>query len=460
MIQSDIHNMNIEQAVLAALMTVQNSYSEVENKLTENEFHADRHKLILKAIVDLDAQNKPYDPVLVFDWLTSHGCVDQVGGEEYLMRLMADAPSSFYNLNSYVEKLKDLSACRKVEAEALQVLRNARNLTVSRGDLVLNAQTAFASISTEDQSNCMVPMHEAAAITFGQIAEKIELELAGKTSIKGIQTGIYDLDSKLGDVTPGCLLVVAARPAMGKTTMLQKIASNVSVIQGKPTLIMSGEMPMDQIAMRMCCAAAPADIGMVRNKPHLLPKEEFTAYTQAAAMFHKVPLEINDISRPSIANIRESMRKMKHKYGSVGAVFVDYLQIMKTSKSFAREDLKIAYFTGELKAMAKEFDCVVVLLSQLNRELEKRPNKRPVMSDLRESGAIEQDADQIVFLYRDEVYNKDSKYKGIAEAIVGKNRHGELGTAYMHAQLRYCQFDNLDSQAIEQIQGWKQGDAA
>ena len=143
---------------------------------------------------------------------------------------------------------------------------------------------------------------------------------------------------------------------------------------------------------------------------------------------------------------------MKHQYGSVGAVFIDYLQIMKTTKSFAREDLKIAYFTGELKAMAKEFDCVVVLLSQLNRELEKRPNKRPVLSDLRESGAIEQDADQILFLYRDEIYNKESKYQGIAEAILGKNRHGESGTSYMHSQLKYCQFSNLDSSAIDQLQ--------
>ena len=273
----------------------------------------------------------------------------------------------------------------------------------------------------------------------------------GESIIKGIQTGIYELDRLLGDVEPGHLVVVAARPAMGKTTMIQTIANHVSIFQKKPSLIMSGEMPEEQIAMRMCCAIGPADIGMVRNSPHLLPKEEFTNYTNAVALLHKVPIEIDDRSRPSIANVRESLRKMKHKYGTVGAVFIDYLQIMKTTKQFAREDLKIAYFTGELKAMAKEFNCVVVLLSQLNRELEKRPNKRPIMSDLRESGAIEQDADQIIFLYRDEVYNKESKYRGIAEAIVGKNRHGEIGTAYMHAQLKYCQFTNLDQNAIEQL---------
>lgn len=448
-----IHNLQIEQAVLAALMTVSNSYNQVENLLTEEDFYATRHKLIFQAVVDLDSKNSPYDAVLVNQWLEMHSYSEAAGGEQYIMQILGDAPSSFYNLVSYAEKLKDLTTCRQVEAEALKVINHARNLTVSRGELVQNAQTAFADLNTESGSESLFHIHDAASNTFLEMHRKIEAAIAGNSMIKGIQTGIYDLDKKLGDVEPGCLMVVAARPAMGKTTMLQLIANNVAVIQKKPALIMSGEMPKEQIAMRLCCAIAPADIGVVRNSPHLLPKNEFTAYTDAVVMLKEVPMQINDTSRPSIANIRESIRKVKHQYGSVGVVLVDYLQIMKTTKQFAREDLKIAYFTGELKAMAKEFDCVIVLLSQLNRELEKRPNKRPMMSDLRESGAIEQDADQIIFLYRDEVYNKESQYRGIAEAIVGKNRHGEAGTAYMHAQLKYCQFTNLDHDALNQIQG-------
>lgn len=448
-----IHNLQIEQAVLSALMTVTNSYSQIENVLSEDEFFATRHKVIFQAIVDLDSKNSPYDAVLVKQWLEMHSLLDTAGGEQYIMQIMSDAPSSFYNLVPYCEKLKDLSTCRKVETEALRVIQNARSLTVSRSELVQNAQTAFADLNTESGSESLFHIHDAATNTFHEMHRKIEAALAGNLMIKGIQTGIFDLDKKLGDIEPGCLMVVAARPAMGKTTMLQLIANNVAVIQKKPALIMSGEMPKEQIAMRLCCAIAPADIGIVRNSPHLLPRDEFTAYTNAVVMLQKVPMHINDTSRPSIANIRESIRKVKHQHGSIGVVLVDYLQIMKTTKQFAREDLKIAYFTGELKAMAKEFDCVVVLLSQLNRELERRPNKRPLMSDLRESGAIEQDADQIVFLYRDEVYNKESQYRGIAEAIIGKNRHGAIGTSYMHAQLQYCQFGNLDQDAIHQIQG-------
>ncbi|MFN0297715.1 replicative DNA helicase [Acinetobacter albensis] len=453
MLDTSIHDVQIEQAVLAALMTVSGSYAQVENLLTEDDFHATRHKVIFNAVVGLDAKNSPYDAVLVNQWLQAHGFNEASGGEQYLMQILGDAPSSFYNLVSYAEKLKDFTACRKVESEAQKIILNARRLTVSRGDLVLNAQAAFADISTEQSSESLFHIHDAASNTFAEISRKMEAMIAGKTMIKGIQTGIHDLDRKLGDVEPGCLMVIAARPAMGKTTMLQVIASNVAIFQQKPVLIMSGEMPKEQIAMRMCCAAGPADISKVRNAPHTLPSDEFTAYTNAVVMLKNVPMQINDTSRPSIANIRESVRKIKHQYGSVGAVFIDYLQIMKTTKAFAREDLKIAYFTGELKAMAKEFDCVVVLLSQLNRELEKRPNKRPVMSDLRESGAIEQDADQILFLYRDEIYNKESKHQGIAEAILGKNRHGEIGTSYMHSQLKYCQFSNLDSLAIDQLQG-------
>lgn len=343
-----IHNLQIEQAVLAALMTVSNSYSQVENLLTEEDFHATRHKLIFQAIVDLDSKNSPYDAVLVNQWLEMRNYSEAAGGEQYIMQILGDAPSSFYNLVSYAEKLKDLTTCRQVEAEAMKVINHARNLTVSRGELVQNAQTAFADLNTETGSESLFHIHDAASNTFLEMHRKIEAALAGNSMIKGIQTGIYDLDKKLGDVEPGCLMVVAARPAMGKTTMLQLIANNVAVVQKKPTLIMSGEMPKEQIAMRLCCAIAPADIGVVRNSPHLLPKEEFTAYTNAVAMLQKVPMYINDMSRPSIANIRESIRKVKHQYGTVGVVLVDYLQIMKTTKQFAREDLKIAYFTGEL----------------------------------------------------------------------------------------------------------------
>ena len=220
-----IHNLQIEQAVLAALMTVAESYAQVESLLTEQDFHATRHRLIFNAIVDLDSKNSPYDAVLVNQWLEMRNYSEASGGEKYLMQLMSDAPSSFYNLQSYVEKLKDFTACRQVEAEALKVIQQARHLSISRGELVHNAQVAFADLNTESGSEFLFHIHDAAANTFLEISRKMEAMISGETMIKGIQTGIYDLDKKLGDIEPGCLMILAARPAMGKTTMLQVIAN-------------------------------------------------------------------------------------------------------------------------------------------------------------------------------------------------------------------------------------------
>ena len=211
---TSIHNLQIEQAVLSALMTVSNSYSQVENLLTEEDFHATRHKLIFQAIVDLDSKNSPYDAVLVNQWLEMRNYSEAAGGEQYIMQILGDAPSSFYNLVSYAEKLKDLTACRQVEAEAFKIIQQARQLTVSRGELVQNAQAAFADLNTESASESLFHIHDAASNTFHEISRKMEAAIAGTTLINGIQTGIYDLDKKLGDVEHGCLMVVAARPAM------------------------------------------------------------------------------------------------------------------------------------------------------------------------------------------------------------------------------------------------------
>ena len=231
-----IHNLQIEQGVLAALMTVAESYAQVENLLTVDDFYAVRHKLIFQAIVSLDSKNSPYDVVLVNQWLEMNNYSLASGGEQYLMQLMSDAPSSFYNLVPYAEKLKDLTACRQVESEALKIIQQARHLNVTRSELVQNAQAAFADLNTESGSESLFHIHDAAANTFQEMHRKIDAAIAGETSIKGIQTGIYDLDKKLGDVEPGCLMVVAARPAMGKTTMMQVIANNVAVVQKKPVL--------------------------------------------------------------------------------------------------------------------------------------------------------------------------------------------------------------------------------
>ena len=254
----------------------------------------------------------------------------------------------------------------------------------------------------------------------------------------------YDVTISLGDACrPGCLADASDVCQIEELVRLGELTKRAWEKDVQVMVEGPGHMPMDQIAMRMCCAIGPADIGRVRNAPHTLSQDEFTAYTNAVTLLKNVPMLINDTSRPSIANVRESMRKMKHQYGSIGAVFIDYLQIMKTTKQFAREDLKIAYFTGELKALAKQYNCVVVLLSQLNRDLEKRPNKRPMCSDLRESGAIEQDADIVMFLYREDYYDKDTDKKNQTEVIIAKHRNGPVDTVRLYFQKEYTKFRDM-----------------
>ena len=206
MLETKIYDLAIEQSVLAALMTVAESYSEIENLLTEDDFYSTRHKAIFSAVVALDAKNSPYDAVLVNDWLKSHDMSEKVGGEQYLMQILQDAPSSFYNLIPYAEKLKDFTACRKLESEAQKIILKARNLTMSRGELIQEAQSMLAEINTEQASESLFHIHDAATSTFIEMHNKIEAITQGTTPIKGIQTGIHDLDQKLGDVEPGSLL--------------------------------------------------------------------------------------------------------------------------------------------------------------------------------------------------------------------------------------------------------------
>lgn len=447
---TDIHNLSIEQAVLVALMTVDNSLNEV-NDLTAEDFHSARHQEIFKMISSLNEQGKAYDSVMVHSQFQQQNLLNTIGGEEYLIKIMAEAPSSFYHLKDYALKLKELAVRRKIEAEANKIVRNAKIFKGDVSDLIQQSQNAIASIETQSKGN-LHHIGQALAQSVEYLNTKVERMMNGGNLINGIQTGIFELDQLLGDVEAGHLMVIAGRPAMGKTTMLQTIASHVVAHQDKPVLIMSGEMPTDQIAMRFACAFASLEYKTVRFNPHQMSGDDWQRYTSAITKLQDMKLMIDDTSNPTLGLIRDCARKTKIQYGSVGAIFVDYLQIMTAPKA-ERRDLEIAELTKGLKAIAKEFGCPVIVLAQLSRDLEKRNNKRPMMSDLRESGAIEQDADQIIFLYRDEVYNAESKYKGMAEAILAKNRHGEAGTVMMYADLKFCQFSNLDNETLMALHG-------
>lgn len=270
----------------------------------------------------------------------------------------------------------------------------------------------------------------------------------------GIKTGFTALDNKLGEISKGDLVIIGARPSMGKTTFAQNIAADMMINQSLPVLFISIEMKGRQIAQRLISGIGGVELRKVLTG-HIDPNSDDTQkVNNAALVLEKAPLMIDDNNRATVATIRRSAKKVIAKYGKLGAIFVDYIQKVTplTKNNFGRSDKDIGEISNELKRMAGDFDCPVIALAQLNRNLENRPNKRPVNADLKESGDLEQDADIIMFIYRDEVYNKDSKEAGTAEIIIGKARNGSIGTVRLATDLSRATFADLSPEYYQSME--------
>ncbi|PZQ87985.1 MAG: replicative DNA helicase [Acinetobacter johnsonii] len=419
------HNLALEQAVLAALMTVAESFEQVGDVLTENDFYATRHKYIFRAIAQLSKDSSPYDAVLVHDWLTTQNLLDAVGGEEYLMQLMADSPSSFYNMETYATKIKEFSTLRSMIKVSSEILQNAYDTKGRNVSEILDlAETNIFSLA-EQHNNKM------------------------EGSITGLTTGFLELDNKTSGMQAGDLIIVAARPSMGKTTFAMNLVESVLFNNDLPALVYSMEMPADSIAMRLISSYGKVHQGHLRSGK--LDGDEWSKVTGTILQLQEKKLYIDDSSALPPTEVRARARRIAKQHdGKLGCIMVDYLQLMKVPGMGDNRVGEISEISRSLKALAKEMMCPVIALSQLNRSLENRPNKRPVMSDLRESGAIEQDADLIMFIYRDEVYNKESKEAGTAEIIIGKQRNGPIGTVRLAFEGQYTRFSNLSPEFYAQ----------
>jgi replicative DNA helicase len=395
------HNLAIEQAVLAALMTVAESFEQVGDVLSENDFYATRHKYIFRAIEKLTQENSPYDAVLVNDWLIKQNLLDAVGGEEYLMQLMADSPSSFYNLETYANKIKEFSTLRsmiKVSSEILQNAYDTKGRSVS--EILDLAETNIFSIAEQHNNNAKAqgpkPINAVVADVFDKLNELSQME----GSITGLTSGFMELDNKTSGMQSGDLIIVAARPSMGKTTFAMNLVESVLFNCDLPALVFSMEMPADSIAMRLISAYGKVHQGHLRSGK--LDGDEWSKVTGTILQLQEKNLYIDDSSALPPTELRARARRIAKMHGGkIGCIMVDYLQLMKVPGMGDNRVGEISEISRSLKALAKEMMCPVIALSQLNRSLENRPNKRPVMSDLRESGAIEQDADLIMFIYRD-----------------------------------------------------------
>lgn len=430
----DIHNNSIEQCVLAALMTVQNSLETVMNDLDENCFFATRHQEIYKAITDLASENKPYDVVFVEQKLNEKNSLVGVTPAEYLMTLMADAPSSFYNLESYVAELNKLKAHREVEKMGRSIQEVARDLTVpdvhNAAENILNKAT-----TNEKLEKSSFTFEEALKRAGDQLIQKAEAK--ANKQYTGVKFNLPHLDNVVGTIQRGHFCVIGGRPGSGKSTLAQMVAIQTAMQFKEAVLVVSAEMDVETFTNRCISALTQIPYDNIHNAD--LYEGMIQEFAGAQDRFSKLPIHVEDKQKPTIAEIHSYARKAKRNYKKLGCIIIDYLQLVRdpTKKDRYQE---VSSISRDLKAMAKEFDCPVIALAQLNRESEK--GKRPKASDLKESGQIEQDADQILLAHP--ILNSDDEMpSGITEIIIAKNRHGKKGVVRVMDRLDICRFASV-----------------
>ncbi len=430
------HNVEAEQSILSAILIENRTLPEVLEILSEQDFYRGVHSKIFKGMVELFERNEPADLVTLTNLLKEQGQLESVGGASYLAELVDTVPMAV-NASHHAKIIKEKAILRRlIERSAAITTRCFED----RGDVeeVLD----FAERSIFDISeNKFKPSFFALKDILTDTYKAVEEAYANKVLVTGVPTGFQDLDQKTSGFQPGELIVIAGRPSMGKTALALNIARNASLETGEPAAIFSVEMSKEQLSLRMLSAEAGVDSSRMRGG--FLSQTDLARINRAAGALYDIPIFIDDSPAISALEIRAKARRMKMEKG-LCLIIIDYLQLMKGRASAERRELEISEISRSLKALAKEINIPVVALSQLNRKVEERTNKRPVLSDLRESGAIEQDADVIIFIYREKVYNKDLDPSRmlLAELIVAKQRNGPIGTVNLTFLEEYTRFED------------------
>jgi replicative DNA helicase len=434
------NSIQAEQSVLGGLMLDNHTWDSIADKVVEIDFYRRSHQLIFRKIEELAEKQIPFDVITLSDALKVIGELENVGGLAYLIMLAKDTPSAA-NITAYANIVRERSVLRQLIHIGTQISDSAFN-TEGRdtSELLENAERQVFQIAEQrqrGQSGGFIPIKSLLA----NAVDKIETLFEQEGAITGAGTGFTDFDELTSGLQPADLIIVAGRPSMGKTTIAMNMAENIALKGNKPVAVFSMEMPGDSLAMRMMSSLGRIDQHKVRTGK--LDDDDWPRLTSAINLLAGTQLFIDDSPALSPTEVRARARRLAREHGQLGLIVVDYLQLMQSPSSGDNRVQQISDISRGLKALAKELNVPVVALSQLNRNLEQRPNKRPVMSDLRDSGAIEQDADLIVFVYRDEVYNEDSADKGIAEIIIGKQRNGPLGTVRLTFLGQYTRFENF-----------------
>lgn len=433
------HSIEAEQAILGGLMLDNQSWDLIATKLTETDFYKIEHRVLFRAILDLVHRGLPFDLVTLLDTLKSKQSLDDAGSETYLFELAHNTPS-IANIVAYAEIVREKSVQRQLITLASEIAESAYNpLGKDISELLDEVETKVFAIAEQTSGN---EGPESIQSVLVRAVEKIDELYQNDDALSGLSTGLNDLDKKTSGLQRSELIIVAGRPSMGKTTLVMNMAEHAALQSKKPVLVFSMEMPADALAMRMMSSLGRIDQSRIRSGK--LNPDEWPRITSAVNMLSEAPLFIDDSPALSPTELRSRARRLAKEFGQLGLIVIDYLQLMRVVGYKAdNRTAEISEISRSLKALAKELDVPVVALSQLNRSLEQRQDKRPVMSDLRESGAIEQDADLICFIYRDEVYNENSPEKNMAEIIIAKQRNGPIGRVKVAFLGEFTRFEDL-----------------
>jgi replicative DNA helicase len=435
------HSVEAEQSILGGLLLDNEAADRIGDVVTEDDFYTEAHRVIYRHIMQLGGEGKPVDVVTLSEALGSTQKLDYVGGLAYLGALVQNVPTSA-NIRHYADIVRERSILRQLAATAGEIADSAYNpLGRSAKNVLDEAEAKVLHIA--EQGSRGQRTFALLKDLLASVVDRIETlyNRDDPSDVTGIATGFTDLDRITSGLQPGDLVIVAGRPSMGKSSLAVNIGEHVALELKMPVAVFSMEMGASQLAMRMIGSVGKLDQTKLRTGR--LGPEDWERLSSALGRLSDAPILIDETPALNAIEVRSRARRLQKQYGQLGLVIVDYLQLMEAQSSGENRATEISEISRAMKSLAKELKVPVMALSQLNRSLEQRPNKRPVMSDLRESGAIEQDADLILFIYRDEVYNEDTPDKGTAEIIIAKQRNGPIGTIRLTFMGEHTRFENF-----------------
>ena len=430
------HNLQAEESLLGAMLLSKEAIAIASETLVADNFYKPAHAHIFDAITSLSAMGEPADPVTVSEELRRAGLLDTIGGPAALVTLQAATPA-VSNAARYARIIEEHALLRRLIGVAGEIAEMSYGLPEDVTKTVDQAETMVFEVAQRRATDTLAPLSDL----LGANLDHLEDVVGRGESITGMPTGFLDLDELLSGLQPNALYVLGARPSMGKTALALGMASNAAIESRRPVLLFSLEMGQLELTQRLLCSEARVDSRKVRTGN--LSESDWGKIAHATGRLAEAPIWIDDNPNVTVMEIRSKARRLRSRLGDLGLIVIDYLQLMSGRSNAENRQVEISEISRGLKILARELECPVVALSQLSRQLEMRADKRPMLADLRESGAIEQDADVVMFIYRDDVYNLDSADRGTAEILVSKHRNGPTGMVRLAFLDHYTKFANM-----------------